>query len=107
MLKKLNRKTIRAMFLVWMTSFITLAGLAAYILHPYININLALSTFPFSSSALNNAPRFYGENVDMSQILPTSQYYVVNSKGEDLIDIAADLGINLIRITNAQRSFNN
>ena len=43
----------------------------------------------------------------MSQILPTSQHYVINSKGKDLIDIAADLGINLIRITNAQRSFNN
>jgi hypothetical protein len=43
----------------------------------------------------------------MSQMLPASQRYVVNSKGEDLIDIAADLRINLIRITNAQRSFNN
>src|SRR5437764_10024557 len=52
-------------------------------------------------------PAFYGENIDMSQILPSSQHYVVNSKGEDLIDIAANLGINLIRITNAQRSFNN
>src|SRR5436305_13518478 len=43
----------------------------------------------------------------MSQILPTSQHYVVNRKGQYLIDIAADLGINLIRITNVQRSFNN
>jgi hypothetical protein len=43
----------------------------------------------------------------MSQILSTSPHYIVNRKGEDLIDIATDLGINLIRITNSQRSFNN
>ena len=43
----------------------------------------------------------------MSRILPTSQYYVVNSKGQDLIDISADLGINLLRITNGERSFGN
>jgi Cellulase (glycosyl hydrolase family 5) len=107
MLKKLNQKTRRAIFVIWMTCFITLVCLAVYILYPYININLILNTFPFLSSAANDKPRFYGENVDMSQILPTSQHYVINSKGEDLIDIAADLGINLIRITNAQRSFNN
>jgi hypothetical protein len=43
----------------------------------------------------------------MSQILPTSQHYIVNSKGQDLIDIAANLGVNLIRVTNGQRSFQN
>ena len=43
----------------------------------------------------------------MSQILPTSVHYVVNSQGQDLIDIAADLGVNILRITNGQRSFNN
>jgi len=90
-----------------MTSFLTLACLAVYVLYPYININLVLNTFPFLSFTANSTPTFYGENIDMSQILPTSQHYVVNSKGEDLIDIAANLGINLIRITNSQRSFNN
>ncbi len=90
-----------------MASFFTLACLVVHVLYPYININLVLNTFPFLSSAANSTSTFYGENIDMSQILPTSQHYVVNSKGEDLIDIAADLGINLIRITNAQRSFNN
>jgi len=45
--------------------------------------------------------------VAMSQILPGSQHYVVNSKGQDLIDIAASLSINVVRITNAKRSFNN
>lgn len=49
---------------------------------------------------------FYGESVDMSQLLPTSLHYVKNSKGEDLIDIAHHLGINMFRITNSQRSFN-
>lgn len=47
----------------------------------------------------------YGENIDMSQILPESQHYVLNNNGQDLIDIAATLGINTIRITNAVRSF--
>src|SRR3989442_2979392 len=92
---------------MWMISFLTLACLAVYVLYPYININLVLNTFPFLSFTANSTPTFYGENIDMSQILPTSQHYVVNSKGEDLIDIAANLGINLIRITNVQRSFNN
>ena len=90
-----------------MSSFFALACVAVYILRPYINIHLILNTLPFLSSATNNTPAFYGENIDMSQILPTSQHYVVNRKGEDLIDIAADLGINFVRITNAQRSFNN
>jgi len=109
MLKKVNQKTKRAIFLIWMAIFLTLACLAVYVLYPYINIYLVLNTFPLLSSSANtnSASTFYGENIDMSQILPTSQHYIVNSKGEDLIDIAADLGINLIRITNAQRSFNN
>ena len=107
MSKKLHQKTKRSTFLICTVSFFTLACLAGYILHPYISINLILNTFPFLSSTPKSAQTFYGENIDMSQILPTSQRYVVNSKGEDLIDIAANLGINLIRITNAQRSFNN
>lgn len=107
MSKKFNQKTRKAIFLTWMSSFFALACVAVYILRPYINIHLILNTLPFLSSATNNTPAFYGENIDMSQILPTSQHYVVNRKGEDLIDIAADLGINFVRITNAQRSFNN
>jgi hypothetical protein len=90
-----------------MASFFTLASLVVHVLYPYTNIYLLLNIFPFFSSTANSTPTFYGENIDMSQILPTSQHYVVNSKGQDLIDIAADLGINLIRITNVQRSFNN
>ena len=107
MLKKLNQKTKRTIFLIWIGSFFTLACLAVYLLYPYISINLAMNIFPFLSSTASSTPTFYGENIDMSQILPTSQHYIVNSKGQDLIDIAANLGINLIRITNAQRSFNN
>jgi len=106
-LKKLHQKTKRTIFLIWMTSFFTLACLTVYLLYPYININLISNILPFFSSTTNGAPTFYGENIDMSQILPTSQHYVVNSKGEDLIDIAASLGVNLIRVTNAQRSFDN
>ncbi len=107
MVKKENQKTKRATFLIWAVSFITLAGLAIYALSPYISINLALNIFPFLSFSVKSEPPFYGENIDMSQILPSSQHYIVNSKGQDLIDIAANLGINLVRITNVQRSFNN
>lgn len=90
-----------------MASFFTLACLAVYVLYPYMSIYLVLNTVPILSSTVNGTPAFYGENIDMSQILPASQHYVVNSKGKDLIDIGANLGINLVRITNAQRSFNN
>jgi hypothetical protein len=62
--------------------------------------------FPPLSLSAGSTTTFYGENIDMSQILPASKRYVVNSKGQDLIDIAADLGINLVRITNVNRSFN-
>jgi hypothetical protein len=107
MFKEVNQRNKRTLFLIWMASFLTLASLAVYVLYPYLNIYLVLNTFPCLFSACNRTPTFYGETIDMSQILPTSQHYVVNSKGQDLIDIAADLGINLVRITNIQRSFNN
>lgn len=51
-------------------------------------------------------PLLYGVNVDMSQILPTSRWYIVNEENDDLIDIAARLGISMLRITNNTRSFN-
>src|SRR5256885_16938780 len=102
-----NKKSRRVIFLSGIASFLGLVGLAMYILHPYISSNVIFNTFPFLSPSANVKPPFYGENIDMSQILPASQHYVVNSKGEDLIDVAADLGINLVRITNIQKSFNN
>jgi hypothetical protein len=108
MLKRVEQKNKRTPFPIWMASFFTLACLAMYVLSSHsINSNLILNIFPFLSSTASSMPQFYGENIDMSQILPTSRNYVVNSKGKDLIDIAADLGVNLIRITNAQRSMNN
>src|SRR5436305_1090931 len=107
MVKKENQKNKRALLLIWIISFLTWAFLTAYVFYPYMNIYLVSNIFPFLCSTANSTSTFYGENIDMSQILPTSQHYVVNSKGQDLIDIAADLGINLIRITNIQRSFEN
>jgi hypothetical protein len=44
---------------------------------------------------------YFGEGVDMSQLLPGSSRYVKNSHGEDLIDLSAKLGITMLRITNA------
>src|SRR5436309_6929962 len=107
MVKKENQKNKRALLLIWIISFLTWAFLTAYVFYPYMNIYLVSNIFPFLCSTTNSTSTFYGENIDMSQILPTSQHYVVNSKGQDLIDIAANLGINLVRITNIQRSFNN
>src|SRR5690242_12792814 len=105
MSKTSNKKNKKANLLIWLTSISIVVCLAVYI--SYTNLNLIFNTFPFLSPAANVKPPFFGENIDMSQILPGSQRYIVNSKGEDLIDIAADLGINLVRITNIQRSFNN
>jgi Cellulase (glycosyl hydrolase family 5) len=100
-------KNRRALFLIWPVTLCALACLVIYVLYPYINLNLIFNTFPFLSP-MRSAPSFYyGENIDMSQVLPASQRYVINSKGQDLIDIAANLGINLVRITNIQPSFNN
>lgn len=48
---------------------------------------------------------YYGVNVDMSLILPSSKNYILNAQGEDLIDIANHLGINLFRITNSTTLF--
>ena len=50
---------------------------------------------------------FYGVNVEMSQLLPASQNYIVNDDGEDLIDIAFRLGITMFRITNGTPAFSN
>ena len=102
----LSQQIKRAIVLTWIVNFFTLACLIIYVLYHSLSINLFLNIFP-SSTKSDSKSVFYGENIDMSQILPTSQHYVVNSKGQDLIDIAADLGINLVRVTNGVRSFNN
>jgi colanic acid/amylovoran biosynthesis protein len=48
--------------------------------------------------------QYRGTTADMSQILPDSDMYIKNSKGEDLIDIASRLGVNIFRITNIASS---
>src|SRR5258708_36725965 len=106
MLKELKQKNKRILFLIWAAGFLTLTCSAGYILYSSITINRALNIFPFSSSMANSTRTFYGENIDMTQILPASQHYVVNSKGEDLIDIAAGFEFKLIPIKHAQLSFN-
>lgn len=54
-----------------------------------------------------DTPLFYGVNVEISQLLPTSENYIVNDNGEDLIDIASRLGVNIFRITNERYAFSN
>lgn len=48
---------------------------------------------------------YYGVNVDMSQLVPGSRNYIVNSKGQDFIDIASHLGIHMFRITSVGKGF--
>ena len=105
MSKKAKKKNKGTLLLIYMSGFLALTCSTTYVFYPYMTVNLIFTVFPFLSPTANHTPTFYGENIDMSQILPTSEHYVVNNKGQDLIDIAAELGVNLIRITNAQRSF--
>jgi len=56
----------------------------------------SLAAYP---APLQNNQIMDGVNVDMCLINPASADYVLNSKHEDLIDIAHHLGINLFRIT--------
>ena len=116
MLKKSRKKNKKVGFIVGIVGLFTFTFLVGYVLYPYGNLYLIWNILPFLSPATtyirppfqsNGSSTAYGENIDMSQILPASQHYVINSKGQDLIDIAGDLGINLVRITNAKRSFNN
>lgn len=75
----------------------------------YLSAYLPFANVPHTNFVNKNIPMpdiFYGVNVDMSQLLPTSLHYVRNKKGEDLIDIAHNLGVNLFRITNSQSSIN-
>lgn len=71
--------------------------------NPHIASLISLQNHPFTAQAqtASSSAFFYGANVDMTQILPTSQNYFKNSKGEDLIDIAGRLGIRTLRITNS------
>ncbi|MEX0616726.1 MAG: cellulase family glycosylhydrolase [Candidatus Woykebacteria bacterium] len=86
--------------------FYALLSLVSFFLHsPRFRSVISSEKYTFinSNQSLVNSAFFYGVNVDMSLLLPTSKKYVVNSQGEDLIDIAARLGINLFRITNSEK----
>jgi hypothetical protein len=65
------------------------------------------STISSSTNPLLPSKPYYGVNVDMSQLVPGSSNYYKNSKGQDYIDIAHHLGINLFRIDNITEGFNN
>lgn len=105
--KERNQKSKRVPFLVPSLVFMTSAFIVLHLLHLNFGISPIRTMFSSLSASAGNTKTFFGENIDMSQILPDSQHYVVNSKGQDLIDIAANLGINLVRITNGNRSFDN
>ena len=66
-------------------------------------VGLLLSAAPFSAFPspypIQKHQVMDGVNVDICLIDPTSRDYVINSKNQDLIDIAHHLGINLFRLT--------
>src|SRR5260221_8625959 len=97
-------KVMKKIFIIY-SSVLLVFAISIVIKHYATNPRvLSLMTMRRHDYVPNNSARsglFYGVNVDMSQLLPGSQNYVVNSKGEDLIDVAAHLGINMFRITNA------
>ena len=68
------------------------------LINPTVNIESSKEDAPNFKPSL-----FYGVNVEMSQLLPTSKNYISNDKGEDLVDIASELGVNIFRITNGSR----
>ncbi len=58
-----------------------------------------------SPNTMGTSYLIYGVNVDISQLVPNSPRYVVNASGQDLIDVAHNLGVNTLRITNAAIAF--
>jgi len=88
--------------------FVLLSVSLYYLVNKYTYSTYFRALIPFTtqttiSSKVSTKPQkiFYGVNIEMSQILPGSKNYIVNSKGEDLIDVASKLGINIFRITNS------
>jgi hypothetical protein len=71
----------------------------------YIPTDSKNNSSVIEESKTANKDEFYGVNVDMSQILPGAENYIVNRRGEDLIDMSAKLGINLFRVTNSSPAF--
>ncbi|HVZ67386.1 MAG TPA: cellulase family glycosylhydrolase [Patescibacteria group bacterium] len=100
----IKRDVKRSIFIL---SLFMIAGVSWYFFDMY-RARLAIFS-PIKNQIKTTVPKpeettpklFYGVSLDISQISPTSQRYVVNSKGEDLLDTAHQLGVNMIRITNA------
>ena len=102
-------RTKKTIILVAISSLIIIGLLTAYNIYrnSYFAVYFPIFKTPTAINQITSENKtkspalFYGVNVEMSQLLPSSKKYVVNSGGEDLIDIAHKLGINMFRITNA------
>ncbi len=96
-----NTVTIEKKSILILIAFL-ITGLAILIISLFKNHSI-LSNAP--SSMLQTPQIYYGITVDMSQLLPDSRKYVKNSSGEDIIDVAHSLGVNLIRIVSGYYSY--
>ena len=59
-------------------------------------------TFPWSVSQRVVSPGVYGVNVDMAAMISGTPYTVTTAGNGNFFDLAADLGINTLRITDAR-----
>lgn len=99
---KRHKKLFSLLFLSAFTILLFSFFFIKYVHNPRVLALMSIRRHMFTQSRQRSQSSFfYGVNVEMSQILPDTPQYIVNNKGEDLIDIAARLGINLFRITNS------
>src|SRR5258708_23341156 len=100
MLKSSNEHIRNVLFSIFVT-IVVAAGFFLFLVLTYNLLREYVPTLPNFSVQPTAKPKqhlFYGVSVEMDQMLPTSPQYVINHKREDLIDIAARLGVNMIRI---------
>lgn len=66
--------------------------------------SLAFAQITYVSQPMTiwSTTRVYGGNVDIAAIIPHTPYTVTTANGENFFDLAAQLGINTLRITDIQ-----
>ncbi|HSW89023.1 MAG TPA: cellulase family glycosylhydrolase [Candidatus Saccharimonadales bacterium] len=108
-LTKQNKTNVIILCILFLFGILLLLLLLGRIKHQteFNNKNIIAKKTTEHTLAGNTNRMFYGSNIDMSQLLPSSPYYIKNSKGEDLIDISHKLGITMLRISSVLQAFPN
>ncbi|HSW96512.1 MAG TPA: hypothetical protein VLF89_01670 [Candidatus Saccharimonadales bacterium] len=102
-----NRANVVILFILFFLSILILVLLLGRLKNnaEFNNNNAIAKKTVQHTLGSNTNSMFYGSNIDISQLLPTSPYYVKNAKGEDFIDISHRLGINMLRISSVLQAF--